>query len=179
MADFDPTYWCERALALGAEHALLIDPEKVVTAEWVRMKCLFGCDEPGLHRTCPPRSPEPKHTRRLLDGFARAVLLRVGPHTSAEGMDGLCTKLNAAAVALERELFLAGYHKTWTMGAGPCELCGTCALDGDCVHPLDARPSMEGCGVDVFSTVRNAGWQIEVVREHDDEYQYFALVLVE
>jgi hypothetical protein len=38
---------------------------------------------------------------------------------------------------------------------------------------------MEGCAVDVFATVRNAGRTIDVVRDEEDEYRYFALVLVD
>jgi hypothetical protein len=38
---------------------------------------------------------------------------------------------------------------------------------------------MEGCGVDVFTTVRNADRAIEVVRDEGDEYRFFALVLVD
>ena len=38
---------------------------------------------------------------------------------------------------------------------------------------------MEACGVDVFTTVRNAGWEIDVVRTHESEYRFFALVLVD
>jgi len=38
---------------------------------------------------------------------------------------------------------------------------------------------MEGCGIDVYATVRNAGWEIEVVRTHESAYRYFALVLVD
>ena len=38
---------------------------------------------------------------------------------------------------------------------------------------------MEGCGIDVFTTVRNAGRTIEVVQDEGDEYRFFALVLVD
>ncbi len=38
---------------------------------------------------------------------------------------------------------------------------------------------MEGCGIDVFTTVRNAGRTIDVVRDEGDEYRFFALVLVD
>ena len=38
---------------------------------------------------------------------------------------------------------------------------------------------MEGCGIDVFATVRNAGWTIDVVRDRGDAYRFFALVLVD
>jgi len=63
------------------------------------------------------------------------------------------------------------------MGAGPCDLCACCRAGEECPSPELARPSMEGCGIDVFATVRAAGWQIETVKSKDDEYRYFALVL--
>jgi hypothetical protein len=31
----------------------------------------------------------------------------------------------------------------------------------------------------VFTTVRNAGWELEVVQDESDEYSFFALVLVD
>ena len=74
-----PDTWCARAVELGADAATVIDTGKIVTAEWVRMKCLYGCDDNGSYRTCPPNSPAPPQTRRLVDEFQRALLLRVGP----------------------------------------------------------------------------------------------------
>jgi len=38
---------------------------------------------------------------------------------------------------------------------------------------------MEACGIDVFTTVHAAGWEIEVVRNRTDDYRFFALVLVD
>ena len=171
--------WCERAFELGADRAAIIPAGSVVVAEWVRMKCLFGCDEPGLARTCPPNgAPSVEQTQRVLDGYEAAILLGVGPIVGEECSDAESRRLNDAALALERALFLAGFHKAWTMGAGPCDLCACCRAGDPCPTPESARPSMEACGVDVFTTVRAAGWEIETVRAKDDEYRYFALVLV-
>jgi predicted metal-binding protein len=179
MTAKDLERWCERAVELGAEAATAIAAQSVVTAEWVRMKCLYGCGGGDDCRTCPPHSPTPAETRAVLDGFERAVLLRIGPLTGADDEDSHALRLRTAALALERELFLAGHYKTWSMLCGPCELCETCDISGPCVHPQEARPSMEACGVDVFATVRNAGWEIEVVRDEDDAYRLFAVVLVD
>ena len=174
-----PDTWCARAVELGADAATVIATGKIVTAEWVRMKCLYGCDDNGSYRTCPPNSPAPPQTRRLVDEFQRALLLRVGPLRGRQNSDPMSRKLNDATLKLEGELFLAGFHKAWMMGAGPCDYCGTCELTEPCVAPERARPSMEGCGIDVFTTVRNAGWSIEVVQDEGDAYSYFALVLVD
>ncbi|HOT24239.1 MAG TPA: DUF2284 domain-containing protein [Thermoleophilia bacterium] len=109
----------------------------------------------------------------------RAVMLDVGPIVGYDRSDAESRRLNEAAKALERELFLAGFHKTRTMGAGPCDACGACAEGKECPTPEKARPAMEACGVDVYTTVRNAGWEIQVARTPESEYRFFALVLVD
>lgn len=174
-----PDQWRHRALQLGVDAATSIATADVVAAEWVRMKCLFGCEDRGRRRMCPPNLEPVATTQRLLSEYKRGVLLEVGPIVGGEASDPESRRLNEAALALERDLFLAGYHKVWTMGAGPCELCDACLRGGECPTPEKARPSMEGCGIDVFTTVRNAGRTIDVVRDRDDEYRFFALVLVD
>lgn len=174
-----PDAWCARAVELGADHATALDAARVVVAEWVRMKCLFGCEEPGAHRTCPPHVPPVAVIRQMVGEYRRAVLLEVGPVRGEERDAVESRRVNDAALALERELFLAGHHRAWMMGCGPCELCEACRKGRACPTPQKARPSMEGCGIDVYTTVRNAGRRIEVARDRDDEYRCFALVLVE
>jgi predicted metal-binding protein len=176
----DLTPWTGRALELGCDRARVIDPATVEVAQWVRMKCLYGCDEPGVYRTCPPDgAPALEETRRLLGEYRRALLLGVGPIVGDRRSDAESRRLNDAAIALERELFLAGFHKAWTMGAGPCDICSACTKGEPCPTPELARPSMEGCCIDVFTTVRRAGWEIEVVKDRSDEFRFFALVLVD
>ncbi len=104
----------------------------------------------------------------MLDEYKRAVLF--------EAPRGKAKKI---AAALERKLFLAGYYKALGLGAGPCNLCESCAFEEGCCHPSQARPSMEACGIDVFVTVRRHGFTINVVRTQRDPQHYFGLVLVE
>jgi predicted metal-binding protein len=175
----DLARWCERALALGADAATPMQTKDVVVADWVRLKCLYGCEDGGKFRTCPPNAPAVDQIRRVVDEFERAILLEVGPLVGAEKSDDESRRLNETGLAMERELFLAGFHKTWLMGAGPCDFCGACTRGEDCPTPERARPSMEGCGLDVYSTARNAGRQIDVVRTLEDTYRFFALLLVD
>ena len=175
----DLASWCELARELGAGAATPLAPALVVTADWVRLKCRFGCDDYGQSRTCPPHSPTPDQTRRLLDEYSRAILLGTGPHTGYDDAGRHSARLRRTTTDLERRLFLAGYHQVWSLGCGPCETCPTCDLGTPCVDPEHARPSLESCGVDVFTTVRNAGWRIDVVQDHEDEYRFFSLVLVD
>jgi predicted metal-binding protein len=168
---FQPEHFINKALEMGATDAKIISPEQVFTAEWVKRKCQFGCGGYGRRLTCPPYSPTPQETRRLLDEYTTAILV----HFSADQ-----GKLKEVVVALEREAFLSGYYKAFSLGAGPCRLCEKCEPnDGVCKHPYQARPSMEACGIDVYKTARAAGYPIEVVRERDYPQNYYGLLLLE
>lgn len=153
---------------LGALGAKVIAPRSVETAAWVRWKCQFGCGGYGSSLMCPPHTPRPEETRRVLDEFRRGVLFE-SPRGEAKRI----------AAELEREVFLANHYKAFGLGSGPCHLCRTCAFDEGCRHPHEARPCMEACGVDVYATVRKHGFTIDVVRTHDDPQHYFGLVLVD
>jgi len=147
--------WVVRALELGADAAQIIHPDQVVVAEWVRLKCQYGCAEYGARLTCPPYSPPPEVTRQVIRHYRQGLLLRVEGAAGGGGEeDRQRRRLGEMVAALERELFLAGYYRAWGMGAGPCSFCGACNLEGPCLFPRQARPSMEGCGIDVYTTVR-------------------------
>ena len=159
----------KRALDMGALEAKVIAATSVRTAPWVRLKCRFGCDGYGGTLTCPPYSPTPEETRAAVDCFEKAILIHGDEHT----------EISRVAAALERELFLAGYYKTFAFGSGPCRACRSCDVTQPCKKPAVARPSMEAAGIDVFATVRSNGFRIEVLTSEECEPDYFGLVLVE
>jgi len=159
----------KRAVALGAKDAKAIPTSEVFTAEWVRLKCTYGCGGYASSRNCPPYSPTPERTRKALDEFQTAILIH-GDRT---------TDIRSVVTKLEREVFLAGHYKAFGYACGPCHLCDECDLEGPCAHPDESRPAMEACGIDVFATARAAGFPIEVVTSHTCEQNYYGLVLVE
>ncbi len=167
-------FYCAKALEMGFDGARVIDPGSIVTAEWVRMKCQFGCPGFGQSLCCPPRSPTPEATRRVIDSYDQAILLYKRIEKEGRGKE-----FNDAMVRLEIEIFLDGYYKAWSMGSGPCRRCKTCDLSGGCKHGYEARPSMEACGIDVFKTVRDNGFHIEVVRTRAEERKGYGVILVE
>ncbi len=154
---------------LGPRGRARVATQDVVTAEWVRMKCRFGCGGYGRCLTCPPHSPAPEQTRRMLDEYGTAYLLHWG--SVSPGREALGE--------LERDVFLLGYHKAFVMAGGPCGLCSPCALERPCRHPESARPSMEACGIDVYETAHRAGFPLEVVTSHEDTPNFYGLLLVE
>ncbi len=154
----------------GVKAAKIISPLDVETAPWVRLKCQFGCDGYGQCLVCPPFTPTPEQMRQVLNAYGRAILIHFERHADVK----------ATVVELEREIFLRGAWKAFGLGAGPCYLCKSCAKKiGDCRHAEQARPAMEACGIDVFSTVRKAGYPIEVVKSSRQCPDYYGLVLVD
>ena len=87
--------------------------------------------------------------------------------------------LDKIVADLEREIFLDGYFKVFGMAAGPCGLCQTCDTTKSCKYPDKARPAMEACGVDVYTTARNNGFKLEVVTSEDDLCSFLSLILIE
>jgi predicted metal-binding protein len=166
-------YYCNKALEMGVDEAKQIDPRSVVTAEWVRMKCQFGCTGFGVRHCCPPHTPTPDVTRKVIDSYKKSILL----HRRLKR--GETRHLNNAVVQLEIEMFLDGYYKAWSMGSGPCHLCKECDLNTPCKHGFKARPSMEACGIDVFKTARDNGFHIKVLTSPEEERNSYGLILVE
>ncbi len=166
--------YCKEVLEMRVDGAKMIDPRSVFTAEWGRMKCQFGCTGFGLSHCCPPHTPTPDVTRKVINSYQKAILL----HRRLP--KGEKTKhFNETIVNLEIKIFLDGYYKAWSMGSGPCRLCKECDLATACKHGFEARPSMEACGIDVFKTARGNGFPIEVVKTHEEERNIFGLILVE
>lgn len=179
-AHADTRALCERALTLGASDATVVAAGKVVTAEWVRLKCQYGGCTTGRCLTCPPYSPEPARTRRLLDEYRTVLLLRLDvPPADAGAWLDHSRRLAGIALDLERELFLAGRYRAFALAGGrPCDLAEPCGRPDACDVRDRVRPGPAGCGIDVFATAANAGWPIEVARAADDPYRLFALVLI-
>ena len=179
MQTADLEKYCERAIKAGMAHAKVIHPSTVVTAPWVRMKCLFGCPYRISH-CCPPTTPTPGETREVLDSYSRAILFHIeATRVPERGKRNLA--LLDMLVTLEGEIFKDGYYKAFVYLAGPCPLCKECAKGKDepCVLPGKARPSMESCGIDVFQTVRNNGFFIQTLRDKAETQNLYCLMLVD
>jgi len=170
--------YCELAKKWGATSAKVIKPENIIVAEWVRLKCQYGCGGYGECLTCPPLSPTPDFTRKMLKYYSKALLLtyeKVKYNNETE----LRTDIRENVAELERRFFLDGYYKAFGIAAGPCSLCDFCDVNKPCKFPRKARPSMEACGIDVYETMRNSGFKLEVVRSQEDYCTLAGLILID
>lgn len=163
------------ALEFGASEAKIIPARYVVTAEWVRLKCQFGCGGYNKRLCCPPYTPTPETTRKMLAEYRRALIYVY----EWQGSLKVRARRYRQLAALERRAFLDGYYKAFGLGAGPCRFCKVCDTSRRCRFPELARPSMESCGIDVYATCRNAGIKLEVVRTYKDTPRYVHLLLID
>jgi predicted metal-binding protein len=177
------------ALECGAGEAMVIDAAAVLLDPRVRLKCLIPpCYMSGQCGHCPPHGYSLEETRQRLSGYTRGVFFRVPvdsrfiasplisdaliEHRMDDRSDlwgvGLSYVLVVQiAVLLEKKAGEIGLRATG-FTAGDCKdiLCffhSHCmALISEkkgCRHPDLARPSMESCGMDVFTMAARAGWE--------------------
>src|SRR5512136_639879 len=106
-----------QALAGGVSEAKIVPVSNVVVAEWVRLKCQFGCDGFGNSLCCPPRTPTPEQMKRVLADYRRALIYSY-----------VCTpsdyrrkrrRMRRLLAELERAAFLDGHYKAFGLGDGP------------------------------------------------------------
>ncbi|MGB3210065.1 MAG: DUF2284 domain-containing protein [Desulforhopalus sp.] len=161
--------WVELAYREGFDKAMAIDPKEVVTGSWVQKKCRYGCGRFGKNLQCPPHAMVHTETRSMLDDYTSAVLVQGQPPGR---------QFHEKLLRLEKGAFLAGRHKAFVFGAGPCPVCPECPEDGRCRFHNLARPSMEGAGIDVYATADRAGWSLAPVKAKGDYIKYIGLLLV-
>ncbi len=177
--------YIKKILKSGADKAVVINPKNVVTGQWVRLKCQYGCNGYGKKHTCPPNSPTPDVTRKMLAEYKKAILIiysgkwRGTDKKSWARERAMRRQMRRKIVKIEMSIFLDGYYKAFALGAGPCNFCSTCNITKPCKYPDLARPAMEACGIDVFKTLRKHGIKIDVVKTYHSPCTFASLILIE
>jgi predicted metal-binding protein len=163
----------------GALFAQPMPASSVITAAWVRFKCQFGCDNYGAGLLCPPRTPTPAETQAVLDCYSRAIAFAWEAPPELKARRAARKRMHKAMFELERRAFLDGYYKALAFVAGPCYLCTDCDITQPCKYPGEPRPAMEACGMDVFATMANAGFKLEVRTCEDQGHYQCGLLLLD
>lgn len=60
----------------GADLAMKIDAETIVTAAWTIYRCQFGCSSYGRNHCCPPNAPSWDKTQQMIDCYKYGILFR-------------------------------------------------------------------------------------------------------
>lgn len=159
----------KKAIELGCEQAVVIHPDTITVGRWVQLKCKYGCEEYGKKLTCPPHSPSFEEMKEILSEYNKALLLH----------GHLSWQMRYITAEIEKLAFSLGFYKAFGLGAGPCKLCENCDTARSCVRTMEARPSMEACGIDVYQTARNHHLKIETLKNHNEEVNIYGLILLE
>jgi predicted metal-binding protein len=171
----------DRFLKKGFKDFKWIDPGKIVVSYWVRMKCMFGCQEYGRNASCPPNSPSVPDCEKFLREYKEAVVFHFPKKVDKpEDRHAWTKKVNLSLLELEREVFLSGYRKAFLLVMDSCGLCEQCTGDRKtCKQPRLSRPTPESMAIDVFATVRQIGYHIEVLKDYSETMNRYALLLIE
>jgi predicted metal-binding protein len=158
-----------------------IEPRRIVVAEWVRMKCLYGCVDYGKNAACPPNAPPVADCRRFLQEYRLAAVFHFPKKVDRpEDRHPWSRKLNLELVKMEQDLFKAGFVKVFLLPFDSCSLCLDCpGVRTACKEPKLARPSPDALGIDVFTTVRKIGYPIGVLSDYGQEMNRYAFLLVD
>lgn len=165
----------------GYSHVKWIEPREIVTAQWVRNKCKFGCYNYGKRACCPPNTPPVSECRQFFDEYKTGAIFHFpNAFSKPEDRHEWTREINEKLISMEREVFLSGYQKTFLLPAAPCRVCVECtAAREDCENPQSARPTPEGMAIDVYSTVRKYALPIEVVSDYKQTINKYAFLLIE
>ena len=162
-------YLAEKAVALGALEAKILNADKIVFDSRSYLKCRFGCNRWGKYWTCPPNldiSPE-----QFMDAFSQyktAVIIKsVDPKVGQE-----------ATLGVEKEAMLS-LGCSFAFALVLCVQCDECAYPDPCEHPHLARPSMDAYGIDIGKTVEPLGFKVELDPEGKLMPAWYSMVLVE
>lgn len=158
-----------------------IDPKQIIVSNWVRMKCRYGCEEYGKTATCPPNAPEVSECRQFFEDYNTAILFHFEKSVAKPEDRRLWSRnVNLNLLKLERDIFLSGFHKAFLLFMDSCPICTECVGEKElCKNPEQARPSPEGMAIDVFTTVRQYGYPIQVLSEYSQAMNRYAFLLVE
>jgi len=157
-----------------------INPKEIVVAQWVRVKCTFGCSDYGLG-TCPPNTPSVSECERFFKEYENGLIIRLSKFADKNAYPADWSReMTNKLLDIEREIFLSGYQKAFLLNQTCCNLCKDCTGNRtNCKDKTRSRPSPEGFAVDVYQTVRNAGLDINVVAVNPADISRIAILLIE
>jgi predicted metal-binding protein len=168
----------------GLESIIPFPVEKIEVAEWVRLKCQFGCSQYDTNWCCPPAIPELDKIRTILQEYSQALLLIGRRQCKDFYLNNAKRRAEQVrswkeVVGIERQLFLEGYDKAIGLVSGSCALCKKCTYPETCRFPKERRPPIEAFSIDLIGTLKNLGIHTPVAQQTDETFNYYAIILLE
>ncbi len=157
--------------------------ENIVVANWVNLKCRYGCSQFNSNWSCPPATPDVNEARSLLKEYTTALML-MGSQKCSEFYRETSkhragqVRYWKGTVTLERQLFLEGYDKSFGLVSGACSLCKKCAYPENCRFPMEKRPTVESLSIDLVGTLKNIGIKTNIAVDLSETFKYYSIILL-
>ncbi len=157
------------AQELGAVHAKVILAHAISLGNWTRLKCQFGCPHFGRSFTCPTFTPTTQEMSEILLDYEKAVVVEASEPS----------QVHKLVLDLENQLKKMGFNKAFALSGQPCKLCEVCTVETHCEYPEKARPTLQGCGIDISRTLYQMGWNTAARQEPCSPQQTVGMVLID
>jgi len=158
--------------------------EDMVVAQWVNLKCRYGCSQYKANWSCPPATPDMSEIKNILSEYSTALLLvgtqnRNDFYKDSNRNRTEQVKYWKSTVSLERMLFLKGYDKAFSLVSSSCSLCKKCAYPEACRFPMEKRPTVESFYIDIIGTLKNLGIETRVAMDLKETFKYYSIILLD
>jgi predicted metal-binding protein len=165
----------------GLEDFRWVNPQKIVVAEWVRMKCMYGCDQYGKAACCPPNTPSVETCTRFFREYSEAAVFHfVKQVAGTDDRYAWNREVHKKLLGIERAAFLSGFPKAFCLFTGSCANCPECVQTRlDCRNLDLSRPTPEAMAVDVFATVKEVDYPLAVLTNYDQQMNRYAFLMIE
>lgn len=171
-------------LECGADKAVMIDPKNIVTNKMFDGICKSNaCGKYDKCYMCPPALGNIEELMAKVHMYKKAMIYQtIDPLEDSfdiEGMEEASKRMSNVVVSFHNKARkIMDDSQMFHLGPGYCYLCDKCAIldDKPCRFPEDAFPGLEGCGVDVYSTIKNT--ELKYINGKDT-VTYFGLMLFE
>jgi predicted metal-binding protein len=174
----------EKGRQYGLESILPFDIRELVVAQWVNLKCRYGCSQFKANWSCPPATPDINEVRAVLSEYSTALMLVGSQNRNDFYRDSNRNRTDQVkywkgTVSLERMLFLQGYDKAISLVSGACSLCKKCAYPAACRFPAEKRPTVESFCIDLIGTLKNLDVETHVAMELNETFKYYSIILLD
>ncbi len=171
----------EVARQFGIETCREFDARFLVPEERIRALCRQNkCGSFNNNYMCPPHVGSLENIKIKLKKFRYGVLFQYAKYVDVPGNRAAVIRtqkdFHSKILSIENCLIEKGAGPIWGLIGGNCRLCDTChkLTREPCLHPDQARMSLEAIGIDVLMLLERLGLDN---RFHKDKITWTGCVL--
>lgn len=148
----------------GDAEGILIDPEKLIFEENVKMNC-FYCGKYNNNWKCPPNLPDIDYKRMMKEyemGMAVVLSFQIRQQNEYDRIrNDSSVILHKLLLDLEKWLYQHNSSNAISFIGGSCKLCkGGCGKDR-CNNPYMSRSPIEATGINIVKSMKQYGVAVD------------------